>query len=540
MVATKSASAQEAGKRGTPPVDAIFVGAGINALAGAFLLGRAGWRVLVVDRNDEPGGAIRTLELTLPGFRHDIGAMNLGLFANSPFFQQHQDALAKKGLGFVVADRSAGSVFPGDRFLGITTDPAETLRAIARFSKADAEAWKAWRADFDACAPFLFQIFGSPAPSARPLAYVFGDNTDVPEAVQPVLRGILLESLRANLTARFESQALPAVIAAWGLHPDYAPDIAGGCVYPFLETNIDARQGISIVKGGSGRLIGALVELIRDAGGELRSAAPVEKIVIEKGRAVGIALTGGEVIRASRAVVASVTPRALLDLVDGQLPRLEAQQAGHWRHGPGTMMIHLALSDLPDWRAKDARRSFYVHISPSLDDLARAYQEGLAGLLSAEPFCVVAQPTLYDPSRAPAGKHVLWIMVRCVPAVIRGDAAGKIEGRAWTREITEAFADRVLDLIEGYAPGLREKILAKAIHSPKDLEDLNPNLVGGDINAGSCHLDQFYGQRPFSRYAHHKMPIPGLYMCGASTWPGAGAGTGSGGFVAQQILADNP
>jgi phytoene dehydrogenase-like protein len=127
-------------------------------------------------------------------------------------------------------------------------------------------------------------------------------------------------------------------------------------------------------------------------------------------------------------------------------------------------------------------------------------------------------------------------MVRCVPAVIKGDAAGRIEGRAWTRDVKEAFADRVIDLIESYAPGLRDKILARAIHGPDDLEALNPNLVGGDLNAGSCHLDQFYGQRPFTHYARHRMPIPGLYMCGASTWPGPGAGPGSGALLARQLL----
>ena len=114
---------------------------------------------------------------------------------------------------------------------------------------------------------------------------------------QSVLRGILLDSPRANLTRRFESDEMQAMIAAWGLHPDYAPDIAGGCVYPFIETNIDARQGISIVKGGSGRLIEGLTELIRDAGGEVRCGVPVEKIVMEDGRAVGVRLAGGEVIR---------------------------------------------------------------------------------------------------------------------------------------------------------------------------------------------------------------------------------------------------
>lgn len=520
--------------------DVVFVGAGINSLGAAFLLSRAGCRVLVVDRNDEAGGAVRTKPLTLPGFRHDIGAMNLSLFANSPFYQEHREALAEKGVAFVAADRSAGIALPDGRFLGVTTASAETQQAIAAFSAKDALAWQEWRSDFENCAPFLFNVFGAPAPTGHPLEYVFGDHADVPEAVRPVLRGILLDSLRANLTRRFESDAVRAMIAAWGMHPDNAPDIAGGCVYPFLETNIDASQGIAIVKGGSGRLIEALGDLIVEAGSEVRTSASVEKIVIENGRAVGVRLDGGETIHAARAVVASVTPPALLDLIDGQLPEIEVTRARNWRFGPGTMVIHLALSDLPNWQAEKARRSFYVHIGPSLDYLARAYQEGLAGLLSAEPFCAVAQPTIYDPSRAPPGQHVLWIMVRCIPSVIKGDAAGTIDGSSWTPDVKQAFADRVLDIIEGYAPGLRDSILAQAIHSPEDLETLNPNLVGGDINAGSCHLDQFYGERPFPRYPHHQMPIPGLYMCGAATWPGSGASPGSGAFVAQKILNSDP
>ena len=128
-------------------------------------------------------------------------------------------------------------------------------------------------------------------------------------------------------------------------------------------------------------------------------------------------------------------------------------------------------------------------------------------------------------------------MVRAVPAVSRGDAAGKIQGFNWTSDMKEAFSDRVLDLLESYAPGLRNKILAKAIHSPVDLENLNPNLVGGDIIGGSHHLGQWYGHRPFPGYPHYRMPIPGLYMCGASTWPGAGANPVSGTLLAQQLLA---
>ena len=308
-------------------IDAVFIGAGINSLGAALLLAQTGWRVLVIDRNEEPGGAVRTQALTLPGFQHDIGAMNLSLFTGSPFYQQHKDALARKGVDFITADCSAGSVFLGGRFLGISMDQEETHGTIARFSRSDAEAWRTWRADFDDIAPTMFQIFGSPAPFGDPREYAFENLSDVPDSVQNRLRSILLDSLRTNLTARFESEELRAMIAAWGLHPDYAPDIAGGCFYPFLETNLDARQGISLVRGGSGRVIEALVALIKEAGGDVRTDTDVDKIVIEKDRAIGVRLKDGKIIHAKRAIIASTTLRALLDLTDHQLPLAEEQRA---------------------------------------------------------------------------------------------------------------------------------------------------------------------------------------------------------------------
>ena len=534
---TVAKGVQEVIANGQNP-DVIFIGAGINALGAALLLGKAGWRVLVLDRNKEPGGSVRTMELTLPGFQHDIGAMNLTVFANSSFFAEHGSDLAEKGVEIITVNHPFGSVLPNGRFLGITTDPEANLSAIAEFSSADTDAWKRWRADFEGCSPHLFRIFGSPAAPAQPLEYVFGDEAEVSQEAQAALQGILLDSLRDNLTCRFENDAVQAMVAAWGLHIDYAPDIAGGCWMPFLESNVDEQIGISIIKGGSGRVTTALADLIRDAGGEVRTEQAVEQIVVEAGQAVGVRLASGEVIHSSRAVVASVTPPALLKLTNGHLPETVAEQSRTWKFSPGTLVIHLALSDLPDWKAAAARRSFYIHIGPSLDYLAAAYQQGMAGILSAEPFCVVGQPTIYDPSRAPAGKHTLWVMVRAVPAVIRGDAVGKIQGETWTPEVKEAFADRVLDMIDGYAPGLHDRILARAVYSPLDLERLNPNMVGGDLNAGSQHLSQFYGHRPFPGYANYRMPIPGLYMCGASTWPGGGANPASGVFLAQQLLTN--
>jgi phytoene dehydrogenase-like protein len=475
----------------------------------------------------------------LPGFRHDIGAMNLSLLAGSPFYTEHRTALAEKGLELIVAEHSFGSLAADGRFLGISTDLEANLRSIASFSKADAEAWKAWRADYDRCSPVLFQILGSPAARSGPLELVFGTNGELPPNVETPLRGILLDSLRANLSRRFHSDVVQALIAAWAMHLDYAPDISGGCWMPFLETNGDERNGIPIARGGSGNMIRAIVELVREHGGSVVTDETVEQILVDNGRVAGVRLANGRELRSSRGVVASVTPQALVKLTKGHLPEAVVEAANKYHYGPGTLVIHLALSGLPDWKDKAARRSFYVHVGPSLDRIAAAYQQGMAGMLASELFLVVAQPTIYDPSRAPAGKHVLWIMVRAVPAEIRGDAAGMIEDHTWTPEAAEKLADRVIRQIARHAPGLPEQILGMAIHTPLDLQELNPNLVNGDLNAGSLHLSQFYGNRPFAGYADHEMPIPGLYMCGASTWPGGGASPGSGVMLARKLLSEN-
>jgi phytoene dehydrogenase-like protein len=199
-------------------------------------------------------------------------------------------------------------------------------------------------------------------------------------------------------------------------------------------------------------------------------------------------------------------------------------------------MIHLALDDLPNWGAGAAVRGFaYVHIAPDLEMMSRVYSEASAGLLPVEPALVVGQPTAIDPSRAPEGKHVLWVQVPLLPADIRGDAKGEIEATNWD-DAKQAYAERALDILESYAPGLRSLVLARAVYSPLDLERENPNLIGGDNLSGSHHLDQNFFLRPVAGYSRYRTPVKGLYLCGASTWPGAGTGAGSG-FMLAKMLA---
>jgi phytoene dehydrogenase-like protein len=200
------------------------------------------------------------------------------------------------------------------------------------------------------------------------------------------------------------------------------------------------------------------------------------------------------------------------------------------------MMIHFALSDLPSWSAgADLRQFAYVHLAPSMAAMAKTYTEALDGLLPGEPALVVGQPTAIDPSRAPDGQHILWVQVRVLPSQIRADAAGSITGTQWD-DIKESYADRVVGIIERYAPGFTAKILGRTVHSPADLERDNPNLVGGDSIGGSHHLDQNFFFRPAFGWSRYRMPIDRLFMVGASTWPGGGAGAGSG-FMLAKMLA---
>ena len=291
--------------------------------------------------------------------------------------------------------------------------------------------------------------------------------------------------------------------------------------------------GMVLGKGGSDTIIRALCAAITARGGRIETGQTVNRIVHSDGKASGIVLADGREISARRAVIANVAPRALPRLT-GTTSDFDAKLTG-FAHAPGTMMIHLALSDLPDWKAANELKSFaYVHIAPNLDQMARTYQQAQAGLLPDEPILVVGQPTTVDPSRAPAGQHTLWLQIRMAPGVIKGDSKGEIHAQNWT-EAAEPFAARALDILERYAPGTRAKILGQRIVPPTALEADNPNLVGGDQICGSHHLAQNFLFRPVRGHADGTTAIQNLHLTGAAVWPGAGLGAGSGYLLAQKL-----
>ncbi len=517
--------------------DAVLIGAGHNALACALHLAARGWRVGLFEQAAVPGGAVKTGEYTLPGFRHDWGAMNLSLFAGSAFFKAYAPELTAQGCAFVPVADPFASAFPDGTWLGVSQDAAATRARIAAISPGDAAAWDAMTAAFPGQAESIFGLLGSPM-RIRALAYFMlkmlrrrglGQTLD--------LTRFLLQSPRDHLTRTFAEPRVQAMLAAWGMHLDFAPDVAGGALFPYLEGMAGQAFGMALGKGGADTIITAMVAAIRARGGTVECNATVTRILHDNDRASGIELSDGRGIAATRAVIAGVAPTALPRLTGPTKPVFDKAMAD-FAYGPGTMMIHLAMDGLPDWAAgPDLQRFAYVHLAPDLDQMARTYQQARAGLLPDTPVIVVGQPTAHDPSRAPAGKHVLWVQVRMVPGTIRGDAAGRIDARDWSAA-AEPMADRAIDILDTYAPGTKGKILSRRIVTPADLESDNPNLVGGDQVCGSHHLSQHFLFRPARGHADGSTALKNLHLTGAGVWPGGGTGAGAG-FLLARKLAGN-
>lgn len=520
--------------------DAVVIGAGHNGLVAAITLACADLSVLVVEGADTAGGALRSGELTLPGHVHDLFATNLNLFLSSPFYSEHASELEE--LGFTAANcaRPFASVFPDGSALGATTDRAQTLSELEAHNTSDARGWEELDALFDRLAPTLFTIYAARVPSwamaralVRPLRQLGREG-----AVE--LARLLLSSCRELVDEHLTSEEAKALVAPWGLHLDFGPDVAGGAVFPFLEVFADQRNGMSVARGGASRLVDALVAMLRRRGGTVRTSTTVSRVLVRGGRAEGVQLADGERVLATRAVVASVTPDALagtlLDVDD--LPGSSRRALRSYRFGPATMMLHLALSRPIPWAAGDRLGSFaYVHLAPYVDDLARTYADALRGRLPAEPLVVVGQTSAVDPTRAPPGAHVVWVQVRTLPTRIEEDPEGSLVGQSWD-EAKSAYAERVMRKLDRYAPGISASVRGLTVLSPADLARHDVNLVGGDSLSGSMHLRQNFLLRPAFGFSGYRTPVAGLWMIGAATWPGAGVNAVSGHRAAQAILAE--
>lgn len=525
--------------------DVALIGSGHQALVAAAYLARAGKRVVVLEAEPTIGGATRSGEVTEPGLVHDLYATNLNLFMGSTAWADFGEDLRRHGFEPVTCDHPYANVYPGGTSLRVYQDQAKTEAGIGAHSAEDLAGWRELHAKQKRFVPALMPMYGMPLPSA-------GAVKSLVAAVRSEGIGGLLEhgktlamSTRELGDAYFATPELKSLLACWGMHLDYGPDVSFGAMFPYVETFGDMEAGITLAKGGISTLPEALAGIVVEHGGEVRTGARVARVLVSGGRAVGVELDGAEQVRVADggAVVAGTDPAVLVEtLLAGEPAVRETTRAAakRWANGPGTLMVHLALERPLTWAAHEDLTDFaYVHIAPYVDDLARTFQQSLAGLLPDAPLLVVGQTSQVDPTRSPDGRAVVWVQVRTVPYEVRGDAAGRIAGTDWDA-IKEEFADRVLDIIEEHAPGAKASVRARTVYSPVDLERSNANLVRGDSVAGSHHVAQNFVFRPWPGASTYRTDVTGLWLCGAGTWPGGGTNAMSGYHVAQAILRGAP
>jgi phytoene dehydrogenase-like protein len=353
------------------------------------------------------------------------------------------------------------------------------------------------------------------------------------------LSRLLFESARQFCDRRFQSLDIKSLFTPWAFHLDFGPDVRGGAIFSFIPSMSAHLRGIRIVQGGASRLTGAFRMLIEGYNGTVRTGTHVKAIEIIRNRAVGVTLENGESLPARCAVIASVSPKRLFGTLvqPDKLPSGFFRKMDRFRHAPGTFIVHLALQEELVWRAgEDLSKFSYIHLNCSPAEIGKAYSDALAGYLPARPMLIVSQPTPVDPSRAPAGRHIVRIHARAFPISILGDAAGTIDGRDWN-SVREGIADRIIDILADHAPNVHSALLARHVMSPADIERINPSLVNGDCNGGSQHLDQYYFARPALGWSKYRTPVESLYMIGASQWPGSGVNGVSGHLLARQLIA---
>lgn len=493
-------------------LDAIVIGSGPNGLVAATYLARAGLSVQVLEANTEPGGAVRSRELTLPGFVHDLGAAFFPFAKASPALRGLD--LEGAGLEWRLAELESAHPALDGTCASLTRD----LDALDRCFAGDGPKWRKvarWAAEVRD--DLLGVLLAPPIPIGA--SWRFG----VPNLAR--LAEVGLSSGRGFSERRFRSEAARRVLPGLALHTDVGPDDDFGAAVGFMLAALASCDGFAVPKGGTSAITRAMITRLREAGGEITTGQRVERLLVRRGRVHGVRTADGDL--EARLVVADVAaPRLFLELLpESELPSMVVGAMRRFRHGFGTFKVDWALDGPVPWSHPDCARAAVVHAGESNDDLTRFVKQVRAGELPDRPYLVIGQQSLADSTRAPAGQHTLWCYTR-VPS-----------HRPWTSE-REAFADAVEERIEGLAPGFRGRILARHVSAPPDLEATNENLIGGDLGGGSAQIEQQLIFRPMFPYFRYRTPIEGLYLGSSYAHPGAGVHGMCGYNAALAALAD--
>jgi len=505
-------------EEGRKDPEAVIIGSGPNGLVAACILARAGLDVLVVETHPErAGGAVGSEEATRPGFVHDVGAGFFPWGALSPAFRSLP--LNQHGLRWRWAAFESCHPAPDGSYACIARDHDLTSRHFG--SASDGERWRRVATWYGSIEPPLIDLLLRSFPALKPAARLG------PMHLARLAR-VFLSRGRGLSERWFTSAAARRVLPSLALHVDVGPDDRFGAALGFMLGMTATTGGYAVPEGGARSITNALVGCLRAYGGRVRLGARVARVVVRGSRAVAVRLTDGEEIR-SRVVLADTDVAALfLDLLEPEnVPARIADFVRHYPRGWGTLKVDWALDGAVPWSVEEARASAVVHAGDSLDDLSRFTAQVRSGALPDHPYLVIGQQSLADPTRAPPGKHTLWAYTR-VPSSIEG---------GWPSQ-AERFADRIDARIEGLAPGFRQRILARRVVSPDQLQSMDANLVGGDLGGGSNAWNRQLLFRPVFPYFRYKMPVEGLYLCSSYAHPGAGVHGMCGFNAAERVLED--
>jgi phytoene dehydrogenase-like protein len=450
--------------------DAIIVGAGPNGLAAAIELARHGISVLVREGADDVGGSARTEELTLPGFLHDVGSAVYPLGIGSPFFSSLP--LKQHGLDWIHPEIPLAHPLDGEEVVLLRQSLDDTVEGLG----ADGQAYRQLVQPFvRAWLPFVEAITGSPLRVPRDPLLMARFGLRAVRSTTSVASGFKTRGARALLAGNAAHSALPL---------DRAPSAAVG-----LSLMVAAHAvGWPFPQGGAGALTRALASYLESLGGRVETGSPVTDIAE---------------LDDARAVLLDLTPRQVVNLVGDRLPADYRGKLARWQYGPGVFKLDWALDAPIPWAAEACTRAGTVHLGGTLEEITRSEQAPWSGGLVADPFVLLAQPSVFDPTRAPEGKHTAWAYCH-VP-------------NGWDGDATEAIESQV----ERFAPGFRDHIVGRSARSPAAMQRWNPNLVGGDFNAGALTLRQTLARPVLSR-SPWGTPLDRLYVCSASTPPGGG------------------
>ncbi len=532
------------------PWDAIVIGGGHNGLTSAAYLARAGWRVLVLERRHVLGGAAVTEEI-VPGYRFSVASYVVSLLR--PEIIRELD-LASHGLEILPLDgtftplpegAAASAGVPGPDYLWRVNDHAKTIRELRRWSKLDAEAYEEYGRLMVEMARFIKPILGIVPPDPTgldprpflPLAGVARAFAALPQHQQAVFVQLMTMSAAEFLDQWFETDPLKATMSASGIIGTFAGIRSPGTAYVLLHHYMGEIDGAfrawGIPKGGTGGISEAIASAARSFGAEIRTEAPVARILERTGRATGVVLESGEEIAARHVLSSLDARRTFIDLLEpGSLPPEFEADVRRIRYRGSSGKVNLALDALPDFRALPGPGEHLrgaISISPGTDWMQQAYVDAKYGHFSARPYIDMVIPTLVDPAMAPPGRHVLSCFVQYAPYELAPELGG------WDAQ-REAFGDTVVETIAEFAPNIRDIVVGRQVLTPLDIERVM-GLSEGNIFQGELSLEQLFFSRPAPGYARFGTPIDRLWLCGSAAHPGGGIMGAPGRLAALEALS---